>query len=89
MAVFALICGIGSWVVLPFVAAIAGVIVGKMELGKIERGEAPEAGRTFAQIGYWASIANIILSVLALLGTCCFFGLMFMGIAGASAAGAG
>lgn len=87
MAVAALICGIGSWVVLPFVAAVAGVIIGKIELGKIDAGESPEAGRTLAQIGYYASIANIVVTLLGAIGACCFafiIPMIFMGAAAGS-----
>lgn len=87
MAVAALICGIGSWVVLPFVAAVAGVIIGKMEINKIDAGESPEAGRTLAQIGYYASIANIVVTLLSSIAACCFLfiiPMIFMGAAAGS-----
>lgn len=87
MAVAALICGIGSWVVLPFVAAVAGVIIGKMELGKIDRGESPEAGRTLAQVGYYASIANIVVTLLGSITACCLFFFVFGGLAAVGSAG--
>ncbi len=89
LAVAALICGIGSWVVLPFVAAVAGVILGKIELGKIERGESPAAGKTFAQVGYYASIANIVLTVLGTIFGCCIAFIIPMVIAGGAAASGG
>lgn len=85
MAWAALICGAGSWTILPFVAAVAGVIIGKIELGKIERGESPEAGKTVAQIGYYASIANIVVTVIATIGTCCIFLVIPMFFVGAAA----
>ena len=81
----ALICGAGSWVMLPFVAAVAGVIIGKIELGKIERGESSPAGKTVAQIGYYASIANIVVTLLATIGTCCMLLIIPMFFAGAAA----
>lgn len=87
LAVAALICGIGSWVILPLVAAIAGAIIGKIEIGKIERGESPEAGRTFAQVGYYASLANIVLTVLGLIVSCCIFFVVFAGAAGVGLSG--
>lgn len=92
MAVAALLCGIGSWVVLPFVAAVAGVILGKLELGKIARGESPAAGKTFAQVGYYASIANIVVTVLGTSALCClaFITPMILpGAAGAAGASGG
>lgn len=85
MAVAALICGIGSWVVLPFVAAVAGVIIGKMEMDKIERGESPEAGRSLAQIGYYASIANIVVTLIGSIAACCLLFIIPMVFMGAAA----
>jgi len=46
------------------VTAIIGAIIGKMELGKIDRGESPEAGRTFAKVGFILGTVVTILSVL-------------------------
>lgn len=90
MAWAALICGAGSWVILPFVAAVAGVIIGKIELGKIERGESPAEGKQIAQIGYYASIANIIVTVLGTIAACCFaFVIPMFFVGAATAAGAG
>jgi hypothetical protein len=75
MAIAALICGIGAWVVGGPLLSIPGWIIGKMELNKIARGEAPEAGKPFAQIGYYASMVYTIfflvimcLAVVAMLG---------------------
>ncbi len=34
------------------------------QLGKIDRGESSEGGRTLAKIGMWLGIVNVILSVL-------------------------
>lgn len=67
MAWGALIAGILGWSALPLIASFAGVVMGKMELDKIKRGESPAAGKTIAQIGFWLSLVNIIL---AFVGTC-------------------
>jgi hypothetical protein len=89
MAIASLVLGVASWFALPLVGAIAGAIIGKIELNKIERGESPEEGETLAQIGFWASIANIVMSVL---GTClvvALFGFFGLSLFGLSAAGGG
>lgn len=63
-AIIALVCGILSYVFCPFILGIVAWIMGKGELGKIDRGESSEAGRTMAKIGMWLGIVNVILSVL-------------------------
>jgi hypothetical protein len=77
MAVAALVLGIMAWVAGGFIAAIPGMIIGKMELNKINRGESPEAGRSFAMIGYWASLANIIFTVVIFAFICVVWIVMF------------
>jgi hypothetical protein len=64
------------------VTAIPAAIIGKMELGKIERGESSPAGKTFAQIGFWA---GAILSVLSVIGICLYIAFIVL-LVGASAA---
>ncbi len=63
-AIIALVAGILSYVFCPFILGIVAWIMGKGELGKIDRGESSEAGRTLAKIGMWLGIVNVILSVL-------------------------
>lgn len=63
-AIIALVAGILSYVMCPFILGIVAWIMGKGELGKIDRGESSEAGRTLAKIGMWLGIINVILSVL-------------------------
>jgi hypothetical protein len=77
MATAALILGLISWVVGGIFVAIPGVIIGKMELNKIARGESPEAGKSYAQIGYWASLANIIFFVVIMCGVCALYAAFF------------
>jgi hypothetical protein len=69
-AIIALVAGILSYVFCPFFLGIVAWIMGKGELGKIDRGESPEAGRMFAKIGMWLGIVNVVLSVL--------FGLVYL-----------
>jgi uncharacterized membrane protein len=40
--------------------AIVGVVLSRMELNKIARGEAPAEGHRYAKIGFWCSIAGFI-----------------------------
>jgi hypothetical protein len=63
-AIIALVAGILSYVFCPFILGIVAWIMGKGELGKIDRGESPEAGRTLAKIGMWLGIVNVALSIL-------------------------
>ncbi|MFW5967774.1 MAG: hypothetical protein ACOCV2_09665 [Persicimonas sp.] len=67
MAVATLLLGIGAWTILPVVGAVGGAALGWFELKNIERGESPQAGKTITQVGFWLSVAQIVLSVL---GTC-------------------
>jgi hypothetical protein len=69
-AIIALVAGILSYVFCPFIMGIVAWIMGKGELGKIDRGESSEAGRTMAKIGMWLGIVNVALSVL--------FGLVYL-----------
>lgn len=64
MALAAAGLSIASWVFLPLIGAIAGMIVGRSELSKIEKGQSPEKGRVFAQLGWWVGLANVIASIL-------------------------
>lgn len=63
-AIIALVAGILSYIFCPFILGIVAWIMGKGELGKIDRGESSEAGRTMAKIGMWLGIVNVILSIL-------------------------
>src|SRR5262245_22757873 len=63
-AIIALVAGILSYVFCPFILGIVAWIIGKGELGKIDRGESSEAGRTMAKIGMWLGIVNVALSIL-------------------------
>ena len=63
-AIIALVAGILSYVFCPFILGIVAWIMGNGELGKIDRGESAEAGRTLAKIGMWLGIVNVILSIL-------------------------
>jgi hypothetical protein len=61
----------------PFLS-IPGLILGKLELGAIERGLASPAGSTFAKIGYYGGIAVTLLSCLG--GIVYFFVMLATGV---------
>lgn len=63
-AIIALVAGILSYIFCPFILGIVAWIMGKGELGKIDRGESSEGGRSFAKIGMWLGIINVVLSIL-------------------------
>ena len=63
-SIIALVAGILSWFMCPFILGIVAWIMGKGEINKIDRGESAEAGRTMAKIGMWLGIVNIIVCVL-------------------------
>lgn len=75
LAVATLVLGIGAWTFLPILSAIVGVILGRVELNNIKRGESSQGGKMITQIGFWLSVVNIVLSVL---GSCVAFALIFL-----------
>jgi len=89
MAVAALVLGLVSWVMGGLLTAIPGAIIGKMEMDKIKRGESPAAGKTFAEVGFWASVAHIVIALLALVFVFCIFGGAILAALGASASSGG
>lgn len=66
-AIISLVAGILSWIACPFILGIVAWVMGKSELGKIERRESSAEGKTLATIGMWLGIANVILSVIGVL----------------------
>ncbi len=89
LAVLTLLAGISSWTVLPLLGGFLGIVFGLIELGNIKKGQSPEAGKMITQLGFYASIANIVMSVL---GTCAiaalYFGIFGLAIGGAALSGA-
>jgi hypothetical protein len=61
MAIAALILGILSFAGCGPPVALVGLILGKIEMNKIKRGESPVAGETLAKAGFFVSIANLVL----------------------------
>lgn len=66
-AILALVCGIAAFVSCGCISAVPAAILGHAEVKAIESGEAPPAGKTLAQVGFWLGIANVALTVLVLL----------------------
>ncbi len=66
-AIIALVLGILSFISCGILAAIPAWIMGKREINEINSGRSSQAGMTFAKIGMWLGIINIILSVLAII----------------------
>lgn len=92
LAMVTLGLGIASWTVLPGIAAWGGVVTGWIERDKINKGQSPADGKTINEIGFWMSVANVALQLVAgCLGVAvpllCFGGyaafLAFLGVSGA------
>ena len=64
MALASLICSIGSYVLLPGVAAVLGVIFGHLALGQIRASQGREEGRGMAIAGLILGYVNLALCVL-------------------------
>lgn len=64
MAYVALVASLLGCSCFPCFGSIVGVVVGKMELDKISRGESPPAGATLAKIGIGIGIGGILLGLL-------------------------
>jgi hypothetical protein len=71
-AVISLACGIGSWIALPFILAIAAVIAGHMARGQLRR-EPGQDGEGMALTGLILGYANIVFTVLAVIAIVLFF----------------
>lgn len=65
-AIWALVFSILSFAFCPIFAAMIGVTLSYQELEAIEKGLAPPAGKSIAQIGYYLSMANMILYTLGI-----------------------
>lgn len=69
LPVISLVCGILSWIFLPFVLGIAAWITGQQALNQMDEGLIDSSDRTVATIGKLLGMINVILSVI---GGCCF-----------------
>lgn len=75
LAAVALGLGIACWLIFGLTASIPGVIVAKIELRRIDRGESPAAGRSFARAGFWLCLVNVVVVTLVLAALCVVFAL--------------
>lgn len=87
MAIASLVLGIIAWTGCGVFMAIPGAILGKMELNAIERGESSPQGKTLAQIGFWLSVANLIMHGIMLLFVIAYFVVVFVFVIAAGASG--
>lgn len=58
-------CGIASWFFLPLIASVVGILIGRGELKAIEQGRSSQAGELITKIGYYVSIANVVITVVS------------------------
>jgi hypothetical protein len=79
-AITALVLGIASFFLggccLPL--PITAWVVGKMEVNAIDRRQAPEAGRTLAQVGYIMGMVLTLLYILLVVAYIAIYGLAFV-----------
>ena len=87
LAVITLLAGISAWTIFPFVGGVVGIITGWMELKNIKAGTSSSAGQLITQLGLGASIANVALTILGLIGFALMF--LFFGAAALSLGAAG
>jgi len=66
-AIIALVLGILSFIACGIIAAIPAWIMGKREINEINAGRSSQAGMTFAKIGMWLGIINVIISILGII----------------------
>lgn len=78
LAIGALICGILSFLGCACFTGIPAIIMGKMELNKIEQGLSSRAGKGLAFAGFIMGIINLVLALLVM-GL--YFVLIVLGVA--------
>lgn len=64
MAIVSLICGIGSFIILPFILAIVAVITGNKARSEIRASNGMQSGDGMAKVGVilgWVNIALVVL----------------------------
>jgi hypothetical protein len=67
-ALIALILGIATFICCGFFSGIPAFFLGRAEEKAIDRSEAPEAGRTFAKIGWILGLVGTLLNCISLIG---------------------
>lgn len=61
-AITSMVLSIVSLVTCGFLLSIPGMILGRMEMNAIREGRAPQAGETYAKVGFWLGLAVTIIS---------------------------
>jgi len=75
LAITSLVCGIASWVVLPFLAALAAIITGHLARAEIRRDASCQTqGDGMAIAGLVLGYSQIVLTLLAIVAVVLFFG---------------
>jgi hypothetical protein len=70
-SVVSLACGIGAWVALPLVLAIAAIVAGHMARAQIRR--EPQDGDGMALAGLILGYANLVVALLVAIALVLFF----------------
>lgn len=90
MAIAILVMGITSWFMFGLLASIPAAILGHLERKKIASGQAVAHHSTLVNVGFWVSVANIVVLVLgAILGAIVFCGFWGLGLSIVSLGAAG
>ena len=55
---------IASYVACSCFTAVPAIFMARSELGAIERGESPAAGKGLAQAAFWIALSNIVITLL-------------------------
>lgn len=66
LAIASLASGIAGWTILPFIGAIAAIILGHMGLGDVKKNN--KSGRGLAITGLVLGYVGLILTILAIVG---------------------
>jgi hypothetical protein len=61
-AITSMVLSLVSLVTCGFLFSIPGMILGKMEMDAIREGRAPQAGETFAKVGFWLGLVVTVIS---------------------------
>lgn len=79
LAWITLALGLGSWLALPLLGAVAAVVCGFIERRKIAEGSSSPKGKTLVTVGMVAGGIQVALAFLAMIACILFLALMFVG----------
>ncbi|MCB0194996.1 MAG: DUF4190 domain-containing protein [Anaerolineae bacterium] len=74
MAIVSLVAGVLSWVALPFIAAVAGIVTGHMARREIKASMGAQSGDGLALAGLILSYINLAMTCVSLLLALLIFG---------------